>query len=125
IDAVARAWIADRSHAVRHPQLVDVLGGCPLREAADVRVAIDEARQHVHPCGVDLLYAFDRAARFLDRYLWKAHAPDLFDPVVLDDDVAGAHRRSARAADHRRAANDQPLERPFAFTGFAVRRGGD
>src|SRR6266508_67272 len=125
IDAVARAGIADRSHAVRHPQLVDVFGGRPLREAADVRVAIDEARQHVHPGGVDLLHAFVRAARFFDGHLGKAHALDLFDPVVFDDDVDRAHRRSARAVDHRRAANDQPLERPFAFTGFAIRGGGD
>src|SRR5215831_2918799 len=125
IDAVARAWIADCSHAVRHPQLVYVFGRRPLREAADVRMAIDEARQHVHPCGVDLLHAFVRAVRFFDGYLGKAHAPDLFDPVVFDYDVDGAYRRSARAVDHRRAANDQPLERPFAFPRFAIRGGGD
>src|SRR5215813_5355758 len=125
IDAVARAGIADGSHAVRHPQLVDVFGGRPLREAADVRVAIDEARQHVHPGGVDLLHAFVRAVRFFDGYLGIAHALDLFDPVVFDDDVDGAYRRSSRAVDHRRSANDQPLERPFAFTGFAIRGRGD
>ena len=125
INAVARAGIANRRHAVGHPQLVDVFGGRPLREAADVRVAIDEARQHVHPVGVDLLHALGRAVRLFDGDFGKAHALDFFDPVVFDDDVNGAHRRSARAVYHRRAANDQPLKRPFAFPWFAIRGGGD
>ena len=44
------------------------------------------------------------------------------DAVAFDDDVHRPDRRRAGAVDDRRAADDQPLERPFAFIGTPVGR---
>src|SRR5262245_51803574 len=107
---------------MRHPQLVDVFRRSALRRAADVRVAINQSWQHVHPCGVNLLNAFGRTVRLPNRDFRIAYAFDLFDPVVFDDDVNRAKRRSARAVNHRRAANDQTLKWAFAFATTAIRR---
>src|SRR5205823_1112698 len=46
------------------------------------------------------------------------------DAVPLDDDVDRAYGRRAGAVDERRAANDQPVERPLALARLAVRGEG-
>ena len=85
-------------------------------------VEVDEAREHVHPCRVDLPRRALRAAPFVDRDAGIPHAPDLRDPVPLDHDVDRPDGRRARPVDQRRAADDQPLERSLALARPAGRR---
>ena len=87
-------------------------------------MAINQARQHVHSAGV---ISFTPLAGRFDSLTATLGKPTLLISLIrlFSMTMSTGPGRSARAVDHRRAANDQPLERPFAFAGFAIRGGGD
>ncbi len=113
---------AHRRHAVRQPQLVRVLRVGVLRCAAGVHVQVDEARQHVHPAGVDLVVRSRRPVG-PHRRSGRAGVADGGDAVVFDDDVDGSARRAAGAVDERRSPHDHRLVGTEPFARRAIRGG--
>lgn len=97
----------------KRTQLRDRESGCQrpvprLLRKADVRVGVDEARQHVAAGAVDLEVARGGPGQG-DRRARVADGARLDDAAALDGDVHRPDGGRAGAVDHRRAAQHEPL----------------
>ena len=125
--AVHRAHLANGGHAVRQPELVDIVDRrhpavrCMVGDAG-MGVAVDEAGRHPLAAAIDLVIAGRNPVggrREIARHLLHQG-----DPVALDHDVGRPDRRGAGAVDHRGAAQHQALEGADAAVTGGRRRDG-
>ena len=100
-----------------HPQLENVFGRGSLLDPADVSVHVDKAWQDIHALDIQLLVVglSLRSALGVDRYAGNAHAPNVDDPVALDNDVHWPDGWCTCAVDQGSTSQDQALERALAL----------
>ncbi len=115
---------ANRCHAVRHVELVDVLRLRRFAVVAEMRVQVDEARHQIHAGAVDRVWPGRRRRRGT-RDPRRAGAGDPRNAIALDDDVHGPGRRGAGAIDHHDIADRQGGKRALSFPTPTVGRGDE
>ncbi len=103
-----RAHLAEGRDARGQPELERVFVGLRVARAAalEMRVRVDEARQHELARGVDLRVGL-HAARIAAAQRDRVEPGDLGDCVADDEDVGGTARGRAVAVDDRRVADGQ------------------
>src|SRR5262249_39916101 len=94
--AVEGSDLTDGRDSVAEPQFVYVFGrwygACEsVLSNRDMRMGIDEARQHIHAAGIDLIVSLLGTALLPYRDFGIAHARDPDDAILLDHDVDRAH----------------------------------
>jgi hypothetical protein len=77
-----------------------------------VHVVVDEPRHHVQACRIDLVVCLLGRTVRAQRQAGHPGRPNGADPVLLDYDVYGTHRRRAGAVNQRRTPDHEGVERP-------------